>query len=106
MRLVVLFASSFLLVPIAQAAPLGALLPRVQVSSMFDVERNSAGGGGGARADGKLGGLPARSPPESEEKRPPSPDVVEPGTAPEPHRGGPIDRPKSRWKSMMPGALQ
>ena len=105
MRLALLLASSLFLAPAAQAAPLGTLMPRVQMASMFEVERNSAGGGG-ARADGKVGGPPAKAPPDPEEEQTTSSDASEAATAPEPHRGGPMDRPKSRWKSMMPGALQ
>jgi hypothetical protein len=105
MRIVLLLASCLVFLPAAQAASLGPLLPRVQVTKMFDVERNSAGGSGGVRADGKLGGLPSKTPPDPEDEQPAS-TAAEPGTAPEPHRGGPIDRPKPRWKSMMPGALQ
>ena len=106
MRYLTIFATCLVALPAAQAASLSPLLPSVQVSRTFDVERNSAGGTGGAHADGKLGGLPAKTPPDADDEQRAASEIAEPGTAPEPRGGGPVDRPKPRWKSMMPGALQ
>ena len=108
MRSALFFAALFVLTAPVQAASLGQLLPRVQLSSMFEVERNSAGGAGGSRfaADGKAGGAHREAPVEAGETDTGTTEPVDPAVAPEPLRGGPMDPPKPRWKSMMPGALK